>query len=505
MSGELISDYETGEAKTRASPSIASFAVEILAVVMSYAIRTPDVPNTIQLLRLCHVCRYWRNVCMSTPHLWSSVDASNPKIGQVFLRHCRDTPIDLYATREHRFSPFWPADIDAKTQLTQLLSSHWPQVRSLMFDASDALLEVLQDTATNMPLLESIRLHTTTYHRILNWTPIVGDNHSHVHTLDLEGVYIPLETRWFRDMVQLTVRLPQPIPTPPTMEAFVEILVSSPRMQILVLEWAGPNLQQGCIALPFPVRVVALPNLVELHLTNRPHDIAYLLSNIRISPPTRVFLTCETEDYAACLPILFFAQSTLFNYTPASQIVRLEVNDEHPRVAIHAKALEIVIRAHYPFATRDDWLSQLPPTASNLWDLYPPASTSLTGVHVFVGESWTLNKRDWVGIIGHRNLMHIDTFGVSSLGEQQFGILLSALYSRAPWTSAPYFPSLQRLLVPHLSTAEAAAMCKYLQWRVQNGVSLRTLEVACSQKDWARGMRHLVGDIIWKPRVLPVN
>lgn len=500
MNALTISDYEAVDADTPTPASIASFPTEILAIIMSNAIRTPDFPNTNQLLQLCHVCRYWRNVCMSTPSLWSSVDASNPNMGQVFLQHCRDTPIDLYATREHRFSPFWPADLDAKAQLTELLSSYWPQVRSLMFDASDALLEVLQENATQMHRLESIRLHTTTYFRILNWKPTLGDDHSNVHTLDLEGVYIPLETNWFRDMVHLTVKLPRIAPNPPTMEAFVDILASSPRLKVLHLEWAGPTLPQGITTISSPPRLVTLPHLQKFHLSNTPRDMSYLLSKISISPPTLVSLMCETEDYASCLPILFFPQSTLYNFIPASQMVHLGVRERHARIAIYTSALDIGIQARYPFAAQDQWLKQLYPTASNLWDLYPLASAYLKEVQVHIGESCDLKEEDWMDLIGHPNLAHIEIFGVLSLGEHQFSTLMSALRKRLLGPNRPLLSSVQRMIVPDLDKSEIKRLRDYLAQRVTAGIKLEILEVAGVEGDWSDRVRDLVGEVMWKPQ-----
>jgi len=392
MSEQKTPDYNIVEAQKRSTPtSVASFPPEILAEIMSKAIRTPDIPNNKQVIDICHVCRYWRAVCLSTPSLWSSIDASHPKLGWEFLKRCKDTPIDLYALRAHRFSPFWPSDLAAKNQLRGVLTTHWPQVRSLYFDASDALLEVLEEATVHMPLLRSIRLYTTTYFHVLRWNPVMSGKFSNVHTLDLDGVYIPLETPWFRDIVYLNVKLPHPVPDAPSMESLLRILESSPGLEVLKLEWAGPVLDEG-EDIPDPCDVLSLPNLEELSLTNTPHSIAYLLSNISVSPPTRVRIGCEADNCAECVLELFRAGSALLNFIPQSQGLHVKVQEGLPLISVPVDTLEVSITARHLGDPRG-WLACLPQAVHNLCDLY---RVGLREVRFMVGDECPSEVREWL-------------------------------------------------------------------------------------------------------------
>jgi hypothetical protein len=465
--------------------SITSFPVEILAEIMSKAIRTPNTPNNEQVINLCHVCRHWRTVCLSTPYLRSSVDVSHPKLGWEFLKNCKDTPIDLYAIREHRFSPFWPSDVDEKNQLRDVLTTHWSQVRSLNCHASNALLQVLGEAPVQMPLLRSIRLYTTTYFHVLQWHPVIGERYSNVHTLILDGVYVPLETPWFRDMVYLIVQLSHAVPEAPSMESLLRILESSPRLEVLRLEWAGPRLDESQ-DVRNARKVVTLPNLLELSLTNTPQIIAQVLFSISVAPPTIVHLSCEVEDCAECVAILFCPGSTLLNFISASQQLRLQVDDGIPRIRVQTNATEVSIMARHLGDSRR-WLSQFPRATNQLWNLY---HMGLETLELSIGETCHLGVHQWTEVFEHPHLETLQTLRLSSLHQRQFAVVVSALYTRPSSSGRPMLPSLRRLILPVITVESdnVKLLKEYLDWRVQAGVKLERLEGVGNR--WGYEMQH---------------
>ena len=103
-------------------------------------------------LAITHVCRYWRIVARSLPHLWSHIPMSpSEKPIKMFLGLSKGVPLSILPGKQSY-------DHQQPPGLLSLLVPEAPRIRSLHMCISAALLEDLDPKLWNAPQLESITL-----------------------------------------------------------------------------------------------------------------------------------------------------------------------------------------------------------------------------------------------------------------------------------------------------------------------------------------------------------
>ena len=98
---KCIRDLAVKRRKLNALLPIASLPPEILAdIFLDFSVAwrrkhvgQPGEPAARRWIRIAHVCHYWRETCLSTPHLWTDIYGNNLAWTRMLLERSQQAPI----------------------------------------------------------------------------------------------------------------------------------------------------------------------------------------------------------------------------------------------------------------------------------------------------------------------------------------------------------------------------------------------------------------------------
>ncbi|OBZ79878.1 hypothetical protein A0H81_01539 [Grifola frondosa] len=217
---------------------------ELLAHIFLFLAHMSPVGKYI--LRICHVCKHWRAVALSSADLWTSISFHDLDRAQTFLRRSKSRPIQVYLDRKR-----------LPDSTVNILTPHVYRIQSLHvalrnhYELEDLLLG-LKHTAA--PRLEELVLHMG--HLRCGWT-------SNWELADLLNTAIPVERRslsglapfdshtpmlrsltlshlrfypWtasiYKHLIHLTIIAPPP---PVAVQGLLDVLTGCPALETLVV------------------------------------------------------------------------------------------------------------------------------------------------------------------------------------------------------------------------------------------------------------------------------
>ena len=201
-----------------------------------------------------HVCRHWRNVALSTPSLWTTIEVTpeaRPPYGPVsaWLERSKGLPVDIYVNCERsRRGVQLPSDTDLEF-LFSLFSPHIHRWRTMEILVSDyrhlyVFLSVVSDPSVPAPQLTVLEFDSFgyTYPGMLKRLALVGGSAPLLTGLVLCGVHVDWNQPWIASASNLThlelafhledLRL--------SWARFAAILRGAPALERLSLRLSGP-------------------------------------------------------------------------------------------------------------------------------------------------------------------------------------------------------------------------------------------------------------------------
>jgi len=279
---------------------------EILVATLRHVIKTsPDYQEAVRLVT--SICHYLRTLVFGTPELWGFVSMRN-SLGPLFLQRCQGNPISVVPY-------FMEGDPVANTRI-RICLNYWKSMPNLHLTRVE-LIEfcgIYEDfTAVSwifnyyMPNLEVLTLSSGAMAMEVMLDPeedteVWDVNPATQRTLKdvyLQQIFVPWESNIFYGLSTLHLDYRGFIPgaTSIPMDAFLEILSHSPRLEKCSLYFAVPQCRSK-ESLPDtslrPTWTANFPLLEELTLFDETLNVAYLLRYLRFPTTTKVLLKVAT-------------------------------------------------------------------------------------------------------------------------------------------------------------------------------------------------------------------
>ena len=306
----------------------------LVRIFRLHALEVPPCPGGLQKvgwIAVTHVCQHWRQVALGDSSLWARITGFSPNtkwISEMLVR-ARNAPliVDFAVTpvTEGVLSKFTPHIF--RIRELRLCGLSLPQG---LFPPNQGLLEIC---ALEAPALEHFELgssapYPVTFHQLGGMTLFRGQAPK-LRTLSLTNVTIPWSRIPCGQLTQLKIICSRGVsapstPSPSDPNQLVDLLINSPDLEVLVLEFSLP-------AIPSQApdgREIHLPRLSRLCLGGSTSRIANLFKMLQLPSSTTLRLRCISEDPS----------------TDNTNIILPLVSDHfHNSAAVEFKSLEIAI------------------------------------------------------------------------------------------------------------------------------------------------------------------
>jgi hypothetical protein len=124
---------------------------EILSQIVGYVPHEHDT-DAWSIIRLIHVCRYWRELIVSTPWNWTSISSRSEGLAALSIQRAKRVPLKL------SLNMCW---VSGSRWFTDLINSHIQNADALCFSEFNTILELIQTLPSftqSMPNLRSLTL-----------------------------------------------------------------------------------------------------------------------------------------------------------------------------------------------------------------------------------------------------------------------------------------------------------------------------------------------------------
>ena len=247
--------------------------------------------DTKPLLALTHVCRYWRDVAIGTPALWTRVHGRHQEQMEAFLERSQSLPVTLFLDVEHQSEELdgtIPERIESviRTQASRLLRLDLAMIPT--FDDVVPLLACLP-----APQLECLTIMSPlggiSFREIISWTRLF-DNSSSLRALGLEPVVDWLPSSTLPHLTHLVLHFS------PDMEMLLhpinlpELLSNTPALEFLHVDRL---LFEGLDFFESPSDPVPLPHIHSLVFVDCPYKLLPSLLP-RLILPEDIFIRLQT-------------------------------------------------------------------------------------------------------------------------------------------------------------------------------------------------------------------
>ncbi|PSS35537.1 hypothetical protein PHLCEN_2v1500 [Hermanssonia centrifuga] len=341
--------------------SFTSTPSSFLADITPHAKENPNA-----WLVVTHVCQFWRETAFAFPSLWSPIDSTYPSAALAFLERSSTSPLRVYLRDTVLQSGLVPA-LD-RTQFLQTVSQHSPRFVELhlqpqfrygpailrffrypapQLKALTISLNIGRDEQPDLPTLfggQTPNLEKLTLCNFSSWpgNPTLGAHLTHLCLYDQHP----------------RGRL--------TMEGFIAILATCPRLEELILVEAGPRVvptayDSSWLDSPREHELLDLHNLRTLHLGNWTSHavIARFLSHLILPQSTSVHIWADclfhsTDTLTTLLPASTTHLHPLHGITVVHLLYRPTLRDSPQLLAVSDQVL--VIHFYYVASTAENVL-----------------------------------------------------------------------------------------------------------------------------------------------------
>ena len=307
---------------------------ELILDIFAHVIDTESNDDGPLMLVLTAICHQLREIGVTSPQLWSTVDLTTPPIAELFLERCEYDPHALIWSQftSERRSPYFTANPEREVLWEKLEGCTLNNLRSLVFERGDSKHEFTRRIfgvlrrAPNISNLDLDNARCPRNKKFL-WPP--GSPIPNLSTLRLRHFSISWTSPVLRNLSQLTLDLASDVDFNPFNErtstgTFITALVNCPDLEILNLTHAGPDLLNSQDNHDV---VVQLCKLRELSLEFwAPSRTGYILSHIKYPESAEVAVhvpfykdTDFSETISQILPhqnvgtVQYFHKSTELN------------------------------------------------------------------------------------------------------------------------------------------------------------------------------------------------
>ena len=245
--------------------------LEIFIICVSW-LYTPHGHNIKRIqnpLAFTQVSRTWRLASLSSPHLWSKIDLSNPLFAFHFLQRSKKVPLSLISAL--------PLKLD-----TDVLAPHAHRLSSIdLFLFPDDMESLFARVGPHLKSVTELSLKVPPVSCCL----ALDLSFPHVRKLTLDCVSIQWEH--IQNLTHLSLRGLSP-EFCPSLTRLLSIFEKSPYLTYVRLENITTPLSSSCSS--FSQNTIHLPHLNEMTISSQPTTISSLLSLLLLSPPARLQL-----------------------------------------------------------------------------------------------------------------------------------------------------------------------------------------------------------------------
>jgi len=319
---------------------------EILVSIFRQVIKTsPDYVEAVQLIT--SICHHLRALVFGTPELWGFVCMSGT-LGPLFLERCQWNPISVVPyfyeggnqrnARLYACLNYWksvPISHLTRVELIEFCGTreNFAAV-SWIFNYHMPNLETL--TLASGPLMVGAIPYLEEDPDIWNINPSTQRTLKDVH---LQHIFIPWASNVFYGLSTLYLDYrgfsPDVVPIP--MDAFLEVLSRSPRLEKCSLYFAIPRCHsKESLQDLRPTRTVNFPLLEELTMFDETLSLAYLLRHLCLPTTTKTLLKVDTspDELGGLLSTLFPPGSNATFDSPHQMALEQPYPERRPALAI---------------------------------------------------------------------------------------------------------------------------------------------------------------------------
>ncbi|EAU82606.2 hypothetical protein CC1G_07888 [Coprinopsis cinerea okayama7 len=245
-----------------------------------------------QWTRVTHVSRYWREVALGCPYLWSDIRTVNHNWARTFLERSKQAPISLNATESLSVTNMEDFEDEILAQ------SH--RLKSIRVYGGASFEKRVQELTNPTPLLQSLMI-TRGYQNQNAASPILpteflSGEAPKLQDLELDGYWLPWDsTVLFRGLTSLKLTFYPPSHTPPpSPETFFDVLEAMEGLQTLYLD------------IPLPIsplakhRTIALARMEKFTLKGFLSGCTNVMTHLALPPSStlHIFAIQKEEDTA---------------------------------------------------------------------------------------------------------------------------------------------------------------------------------------------------------------
>ncbi|PPQ63462.1 hypothetical protein CVT24_004994 [Panaeolus cyanescens] len=264
-------------------------------LVEDFAFRSPEDWNsqTIQWVKITHVCHHWREVALNSPHLWSILVNFKPKWAEIQLERSKQASLYLH------LRPV--GNVPQQTACLRKALDYSYRLRSLRvsaFSCGPALTRILDDD--NFPRLQSLVIDGTTTGTVVPY-PILPEafifrKAPHLQRLELEKWVLPWTCPIFERLTSLKLTARRTLTPPGAAKDFFDALERMSKIVELELDICLPDALS--LDLAAPSRQIRMVNLEKLVLHALIGQCSAILNHISIPATASIHLFARGTDYS---------------------------------------------------------------------------------------------------------------------------------------------------------------------------------------------------------------
>jgi len=263
---------------------------EILSLIPDY---WEDDHKDETLIKLTHVCRGWREIFISRPSLWTSLDCTDVDKTRVYAERSKYSPLQLRLGQSYRAEAFL------------LAVPHIPRLKTLVVsgDPTEILPALVEHFSCAVPLLDKLKISFARNQAPNLPEKLFNGDLSSLCELSLSGVTTPLPWRGLSNLT--TFKLCHVPKDKILVTQLLDFFESAPHLRHIYIRDSIPNSSNAPAE-----RVVILPYLEDLHIIAQPaHSI--LLDHLFIP-----------DGASLCLEFKFSGKEPpIQSYLPSSEVL----------------------------------------------------------------------------------------------------------------------------------------------------------------------------------------